>query len=157
MSTGNIFIYIVLPTLGWIVIRIGKIERKLTALCARCDLHLKVRKPSTTDTDRYLPVKIMNITRLLQLLSGKKTYLTDRGHLHPALRRVAGLVDGPQRSLCRTHGARPGISTQRHQQRSSDSTTGRYRVPPAPAKPSSGPPAFPLMLFGLATWLRHVD
>lgn len=51
MSTENILIYIVLPALGWMLIRIGKIERKLTALCARCELHLKIPKRSS-DTDR---------------------------------------------------------------------------------------------------------
>ncbi len=50
MSTENILIFIVLPALGWMLIRIGKIS-ELTALCARCELHLKIPKRSS-DTDR---------------------------------------------------------------------------------------------------------
>ncbi|MGO8839465.1 MAG: hypothetical protein ACLP7I_12035 [Limisphaerales bacterium] len=52
MSTENVLIYIVIPALGWMILRIGKIERKLTALCVRCDMHLKLPKPRATDTDR---------------------------------------------------------------------------------------------------------
>lgn len=56
MSTENLFIYLVLPALGWIILRIGKIERKLTAICVRCELHLKVKKntsgtENSSDTD----------------------------------------------------------------------------------------------------------
>jgi len=44
MSTENVLLYIVLPALAWMILRIGKIERKLTMLCTRCDLHLKAGK-----------------------------------------------------------------------------------------------------------------
>lgn len=54
MSIENVIIYFLLPVLGWILIRIDKLSRKITALSTKLDDHLdgKHVRAKGSDTDR---------------------------------------------------------------------------------------------------------
>jgi hypothetical protein len=53
MSVDELFIYLLIPTLGWMLIRINRIEKKMLMLIVMLrDRGFKM--PRQTDTERYL-------------------------------------------------------------------------------------------------------